>query len=430
MKVSLGTMNQLQPEFGSTVNLQVNLSNEWADALDVTGVLSSADPYITITSPSSSFGDILAGQSTTNSIPFIFSIADEAGYSHSIPFGLELTANDGAYAVHLEFNITTRSSEYSVAGTLLENTTWTSDKIYKVIADVGVPPGLTLTIEPGTRVQFAGNFSLNVGGTLVAQGTTISPIRFEPYSSEVTWNRIDFNDTSLDAQASVAGEYLSGNILKNVIILDAANGIGCNNATPYLQFVNTSKGGRIRTLGETSLWLLDSTLFGPINIYQSDSKPNHVLRVHGNDENSTLPWADVEESTFVNLTISGNAQVLNSEFSNLIISGNGIVEGVIVRSSISVNSGQISDSQVINGKITCLNTCSILRNNLEDPQDSSIAAGSASTIAFNRVVGSQGTAITTPTGVIENNLVARALGDGILHRRGLYPKQHFDSNRW
>lgn len=402
-----------QPEFGSTVNLQVNLSNEWADALDVTGLLSSADPYISITSSSSSFGDILAGQSATNSIPFVFSIDVEAGFSHSIPFGLDLTANNGAYTAHLEFNITTRSSEFSVSGTLLENTTWTSDKIYKVIADVGVPPGLTLTIEPGTRVQFAGNFSLNVGGTLVAQGTTISPIRFEPYSSEVTWNRIYFNDTGLDAQASLDGEYLTGNILKNVTIQGAANGIGCNNATPYLQHVNTFNAGMSCTLGETSLWLLDSTLTGPISVGQSDSKPNHFQNVHVTGGNTVIPWAEVEDSTFVNLTISGNAKVLSSEFSNLNISGNGIVENVTSRGSISVASGQISDSQVINGKITCSNTCAILRNNLESPQDSSITAGAGSTIAFNRVVGSQGTAIVATSGVIENNLVARSVGDGV-----------------
>ncbi len=57
------------------------------------------------------------------------------------------------------------------------DTTWTNDEVQHVVADIAVLPGVTLTIEPGTMVQFSG-LGLNVQGTLHADGTETEPILF------------------------------------------------------------------------------------------------------------------------------------------------------------------------------------------------------------------------------------------------------------
>lgn len=404
----------LRPELGSTVNLQVTLTNAWADAEGVTGVLSSPDPYVSITTESASFGDILAGQSAQNAVPFVFSIDSSAGYSHEMAFALDLSANGGAYTVHLEYSITTRSPEEQVSGTLLVNTIWTSDKIYKVTGDIGVPPGLTLTIQPGTHVQFAGNYSLNIGGKLVAAGEPEAVIRFEPYSAGTTWNRIAFNDTSEDAQTSETGEYQGGNVLQYVALSGATGGIACTNATPFLNFLTTSGGGISCSLGATSLWMLDSTINGTVNISQSDSKPNHFMRVQVFGDSSSVPWAEVEDSSFSGLYIQGNGNVKNSSFGNLAIYAAGTVQNVTTRGNISISSGLVSDSSVTEGTIICQNTCSLLRNNLEIPLDPAITAGSGSVIAFNRMVRGEIRGIVAPDATIENNLIAKFGGDGLV----------------
>ena len=68
-----------------------------------------------------------------------------------ITFTLEVTANGRAYTTHhFDFTLTTRSAEEQVEGTIGADTTWTNDKTYIVTNNVGVAPGVTLTIQPGT----------------------------------------------------------------------------------------------------------------------------------------------------------------------------------------------------------------------------------------------------------------------------------------
>lgn len=56
---------------------------------------------------------------------------------------------------------------------------WTNDEVQHVTGDVRVPAGKTLTIQPGTIIQFNyGDFRLTVDGTLNAAGTTASPVIF------------------------------------------------------------------------------------------------------------------------------------------------------------------------------------------------------------------------------------------------------------
>lgn len=79
-------------------------------------------------------------------------------------------------------------SHTPVCGVLAVDTTWTADNLYEVNnCYVEVPSGVTLTIQPGTVVKFAGAASgssnsgssyLQVSGTLVAEGTAGAPIMF------------------------------------------------------------------------------------------------------------------------------------------------------------------------------------------------------------------------------------------------------------
>ncbi len=54
--------------------------------------------------------------------------------------------------------------------------TWSG--VVSVPGNIDVPAGSSLTIQPGTVVQIAGNAGLNVQGTLLAQGTAAKPIIF------------------------------------------------------------------------------------------------------------------------------------------------------------------------------------------------------------------------------------------------------------
>jgi len=258
------------PTPGMATTLAVNLHNAWSDASGVSGVLTTTDPYVTVLTGAASYGDIPAGANATNTPLFQFTTRSDTPYSHPIPFTLTVTANGGAYTVTLNFTITMRSSDEHFCGTIAENTTWTRDKTYILDCNVGIAPGYTLTIQSGTVVRINGNWSLNVGGTLIADGTATQPIRFMPHMPGGSWGRILFDDPSTDAQVTDDGAYQSGNLLRYVRIEGAAQGIACTDATPYLDHVTLTGGGMNCTLGLTPLWLKDSDLSGNVTVSRGE----------------------------------------------------------------------------------------------------------------------------------------------------------------
>ena len=66
-----------------------------------------------------------------------------------------------------------------VSGTIPSNTTWTiGNSPYIVDGTLTVPSGVILTIDPGVEVQIYEDMSINVNGTLLAQGTVGNEITF------------------------------------------------------------------------------------------------------------------------------------------------------------------------------------------------------------------------------------------------------------
>ena len=261
-----------RPTPGESATLEIILQNDWLDAAGLTGELTTTDPYVTIITGTASYGDIPAGGSASGSPVYGIAVALGAGYSHPIALSLELSANDGTYSDTLAMQVTTRSAEEQVWGTIGSDTTWTNDKTYIVMGNVGVAPGVTLTIQAGTTIEFDGAYSLNVGGTMVADGTEGQPIRFRSHNG-AAWGRIYFDDTGVNAITDLSGTYQAGNILRWVNIEGAVQGIGCNNATPYLSHVTTDGGGVSCTTGSTQFWLSDSALDGDVNVAAGPDAP-------------------------------------------------------------------------------------------------------------------------------------------------------------
>jgi len=254
-----------RPAPDETATLAVTLRNDWWDATGVTGTLTIADPYVTLGQATASYGDLASGATGMSSPVYSFTVAAGAGYNHPISFILSVSANDGTYTVTLPFTITTRSGDEPFCGTMAEDLLWTSDKRYIIECNVGIAPGYTLTIQPGTAIRFAGNYALNVGGTLVADGTAAQPILFTGHTGG-TWQRIFFDDPSADVQATSDGVYQSGNLLRHVRIEGATQGIGCTNATPFLEHVILTGGGMNCAAGDTALWVQDSDLGGDVQV--------------------------------------------------------------------------------------------------------------------------------------------------------------------
>ncbi len=95
-------------------------------------------------------------------------------------------------------------SSMEVSGAIAFDTTWDVDTV-RVVGSVAVDDGVTLTVAPGTRVEFADFYRLTVLGRLLAVGSVDDPIVFtsdepEAFSPDSTstgcWNGIRFPWTS------------------------------------------------------------------------------------------------------------------------------------------------------------------------------------------------------------------------------------------
>ena len=78
---------------------------------------------------------------------------------------------------------------------------------YLVTGQVTVPPGQTLTIEPGVEVEFQGHFKLTVNGTLHAVGADGDTIRFTTDDPTTGWGGIRIDSGQISTLAYCRIEY-------------------------------------------------------------------------------------------------------------------------------------------------------------------------------------------------------------------------------
>lgn len=235
--------NDGKVDAGETITLTTTLKNYGAS--EATGVVATlslvyGDGFVTITTPSSNFGDISAFATNNNaSNPFAFSVSSTAPNNHDIVFELNVTANGGSYAGDLgTFTLTVQRGQ-QLGGVLTSDTTLTADKYYIVTSPILVSSGVTLTIQPGTTLAFAPGACLQVEGTLVAIGNPDSPILFTSNQlSKAAYDWGGCSDAGIRLMSSAtfdaSGNYVSGSILKYAIVEYSARAVMFQGSAPFI----------------------------------------------------------------------------------------------------------------------------------------------------------------------------------------------------
>ena len=97
---------------------------------------------------------------------------------------------------------TSTSAEPSVTfveSGITTDTTWTpGDGPYRIIQDIEVEPGATLTVEPGTRIEIAEDITVSVSGSLRTNGTAARPVeitRSNGAAADRRWASLQYNGT-------------------------------------------------------------------------------------------------------------------------------------------------------------------------------------------------------------------------------------------
>ena len=109
-----------------------------------------------------------------------------------------------------------------VSGTITQDTTWTqANSPYILIGSVTVNPGFTLSIEPGTTVDLS-SYSLMIGGTLNAVGTSDNKIIFQ--TSYTFYSiRVQFSSTSTSWSSSSSTGCIVENAIFNSVSISVSN---------------------------------------------------------------------------------------------------------------------------------------------------------------------------------------------------------------
>jgi hypothetical protein len=103
----------------------------------------------------------------------------------------------------------------NISGTLYNNLTLGPGN-FTVVAPSIIDAAATLTIAPGTCLYFMADASLDVAGTIIANGTAAAPICFTNHPSTTWWGRIMFRHGSLFDATTF--DYVGGSMFNYVVI--------------------------------------------------------------------------------------------------------------------------------------------------------------------------------------------------------------------
>ncbi len=285
-----------------------------------------------------------------------------------------------------------------VCGQITTNTTWiAANNPYTVTCDVHVMSGVTLTIQSGVIVKFTTCTSLQVDGTLIADGVTFTSGNAPPARGD--WGRIYFTPTSIDATLDANGNYVSGSLIRDSLIewgggcVNVSGAIETNIASPLIDH-NT-----IHNNGAAGIYAIGRSVSQPILIRRNSISNNGAFNLEGGGIHVTT-------GRVISNTISNNSVGYQ---------GGGIfaTASTITGNFISTNSGSYGGGMRVTGSTVTGNTIS---SNSAGGSGGGIYASSSS-LSDNTISGNTGSGCggiqAAGNSMVTNNLVANNTPGGI-----------------
>lgn len=225
---------------GETIDMGVAVWNRWGAATDVTVKVDAisdggvANKYVEFINDEVKLSDVGTFASVNNgftytdekltgiSNPIRFKIKEGTPNDIQITFNISITAKNGLderdgnlYSSSASYTLTVQNG-VALSGIINEDMTLTNDKLWILENNVLIPEGVTVTVEPGTRIQFwsadpnnkygaNANVYLQVEGRFIAEGTEEQLIEMYPgkgfedkaVTITGTGSYIDFKDSGL-----------------------------------------------------------------------------------------------------------------------------------------------------------------------------------------------------------------------------------------
>lgn len=202
---------------GETIDMGIAVWNRWGAATDITvkvdadSVAGIPNKYVEFINDEVRLSDVGTFASVNNgftytdekltgiSNPIRFKIKEGTPNDIQITFNISITAKNGldekdmvVYTIKPKPTYTlTVQNGVALSGIINEDMTLTNDKLWILENNVLIPEGVTVTVEPGTRIQFwsadpnnkygaNSKVYLQVEGRFIAEGTEEQPIEMYP----------------------------------------------------------------------------------------------------------------------------------------------------------------------------------------------------------------------------------------------------------
>ena len=175
---------------GETLNIYPTLLNGWGNSGAISMHLevdAEKAPFITIDNPDVDFGYSIGAFSHLRSKnPFVVHVSEDVGNDAQVKFVLSCTGENHNKSFEYYMDVKNMSK---IGGLIDKDTVLTADVAWHVTQNIGIMKGVTMTIEPGARLEFDGGMGLSSFGKLVAKGTPEKPIIMTGYNG-AKWSGI------------------------------------------------------------------------------------------------------------------------------------------------------------------------------------------------------------------------------------------------
>ena len=186
----------LKTTFGEATNIKLKLVVEEFE-----------DPSaVEILVPQTNFGNHIDAFGKAVSLnPLVIRIPNNIADARHISMKIVVTCNENSEPSEFPFVLLVHNM-IKISGLINDDRILTADHTYYVNGTLAVNDGASLTIEPGTRLEFAAGVNLNAFGKLNAKGTPEKPIVFCHHTGDGIWDGIY-------AHGDEGGNYHNGDIL-------------------------------------------------------------------------------------------------------------------------------------------------------------------------------------------------------------------------
>lgn len=169
---------------GETIAFYPTLRTTWGEAKNVklsiisTGIEYEDASLYDVLTQEVDFGQSLSAYAQAKSVnPIIVKFKEGIADRRIIRLNFQATADNCPQPLSVEYKVRV-NNVVKLQGMITKDMTLTADKNYRVVKDVAIPEGITLRIEPGTKVVFDNERGISSNGKLVANGEPGKMIEF------------------------------------------------------------------------------------------------------------------------------------------------------------------------------------------------------------------------------------------------------------